>query len=69
MESETKILLSIESLNIFHSTSKKELAEIIKDILFVFSAIFINCRDLFIYINLKNVRRKIKMMKRKAYNI
>ena len=26
MESETKILLSIESLNIFHSTSKKELA-------------------------------------------
>ena len=27
MESETKILLSIESLFIFHSTSKKELAQ------------------------------------------
>ena len=26
MESEIRILLSIESLNIFHSTSKKELA-------------------------------------------
>ena len=27
MESEIRILLSIESLNIFHSTSKKELAK------------------------------------------
>ena len=27
MDSEIKILLSIESLNIFHSTSKKDLAD------------------------------------------